>query len=421
MVDRATLWSFVGVLRRHWFAAMSGGFSVPFTAAAVYFDSKYAQSIFGFLALASLYFAAYQIWKSEHDKVLALQESLSPTRIREIEAQESHAAELRRHTDALEREERANTPIQLALKAAFEHKGQAQVRQIVGEPLEPFPNWAISDLFSYIDPNLLTRDDSHVDQLWDKIGNQIRDYASVGRLKIWGRPLNDGIDAVLGQRPSIRLIDPSYWRIAFFTYAFFDDTAGDASHTYLQHGQYGTEYTDLQVNRAEAMPLWHSDANGSVSLPPPSPFEISVGVDPHYYEITNFKRLHSLPKLFKLKIENADRSKTISGCKVSITSIGPPEGSRMPWILKEGFAIRAGDSEFVPLVSYEERLEPELYPENPTTSDTFEIQALSKHRPLLGIESTHILNVRCTGIDTKFIDQKLKLSVKAGRFQIEKI
>jgi hypothetical protein len=141
MVDRATLWSFVGVLRRHWFAAMSGGFSVPFTAAAVYFDSKYAQSIFGFLALASLYFAAYQIWKSEHDKVLVLQESLSPTRIREIEAQEKHAAELQRHTDALEREERANTPIQLALKAAFEHKGQAQVRQIVGEPLEPFPNW----------------------------------------------------------------------------------------------------------------------------------------------------------------------------------------------------------------------------------------------------------------------------------------
>jgi hypothetical protein len=73
MVDRATLWSFVDVLRQHWFAAMSGGFSVPFTAAAVYFDSKYAQSIFGFLALASLYFAAFRIWKSEHDKVVTLE------------------------------------------------------------------------------------------------------------------------------------------------------------------------------------------------------------------------------------------------------------------------------------------------------------------------------------------------------------
>jgi hypothetical protein len=73
MVDRSPLWSFVGVLRQHWFAAMSGGFSVPFTGAMVYFDSKYTQSIFAFLALASLYFAAYRIWKSEHDKVAALQ------------------------------------------------------------------------------------------------------------------------------------------------------------------------------------------------------------------------------------------------------------------------------------------------------------------------------------------------------------
>jgi hypothetical protein len=46
MVDRLALWSFVGVIRQHWFAAMSGGVSVPFTAAAVYFDNKY-ESIFG--------------------------------------------------------------------------------------------------------------------------------------------------------------------------------------------------------------------------------------------------------------------------------------------------------------------------------------------------------------------------------------
>jgi hypothetical protein len=413
--------AFVSAYRAQLFAAMSGSFSVPFTFAAVYSDSKYGHLIYGCLALAAFIFAAYTLWKIEHDKVLALQDRLNPTKIREIEAHERHAAELSRHTDALEREERANTPVQLALKAAFKHKAQAQIRQIIGEPLEPFPNWPISDLFSYIDPNLLTRDDSHVDQLWDKIGNQIRDYASVGRLKIWGRPLNDGIDAVLGQRPSIRLIDPSYWGTAFFTYAFFDDTAGDASHTYLQYGQHGTEYTDLQVNRAEAMPLWHSDANGSVSLPPPSPFKISVGVDPGHYEITDFKRLDLLPKLFKLKIENADHSKTIAGCRILITSIDPPAGNRMPWILKEEFSIRAGDGEFVPLALYEERLEPEQHPDNPSISDTFEIQALSKHKPLLGIESTHILNVRCTGIDTKFIDQKLKLSVKAGRFQIEKI
>jgi hypothetical protein len=173
---------------------------------------------------------------------MAKQIALSPARFREIEAQEIHAAELRRHTDALEREGRANTPTQLALKAAFEHKGRAQVRQIVGEPLEAFPNWPISDLFSHIDPNLLTRDDSHVDQLWDKIGNQIRDYASVGRLRIWGRPLNDGIDAVLGQRLSIRLIDPSYWGTAFLP-ILFSTTLLAMHHTHI----YNTGMTERNI------------------------------------------------------------------------------------------------------------------------------------------------------------------------------
>jgi hypothetical protein len=71
------IWAFAGTLRANWFAAMSGGFSVPFTAAAVYFDSKYAHVIFGALALASLYFAAYRIWKSEWEKAVVLQVKLN--------------------------------------------------------------------------------------------------------------------------------------------------------------------------------------------------------------------------------------------------------------------------------------------------------------------------------------------------------
>jgi hypothetical protein len=99
-------WSFLSILRKQWLAAMSGAFSVPFTAAAVYFDNKYAQAIFACLAIASLLFAAYRIWKIEHDQVLALQEKLSPARLREIDVQEVHAMELRRHTDELETQRR---------------------------------------------------------------------------------------------------------------------------------------------------------------------------------------------------------------------------------------------------------------------------------------------------------------------------
>lgn len=97
---------FLLAFRQHWFAAMSGGFSVPFTAAAIYLQNKYAQGIFGALAFSAAWFAAYRVWKVEHEKVANLEAQLGATKLREIEAQETHTAELRRHTDALERQYR---------------------------------------------------------------------------------------------------------------------------------------------------------------------------------------------------------------------------------------------------------------------------------------------------------------------------
>jgi len=52
-------------------------------------------------------------------------ETVKPIRLREIEAQENHAEQLRRHTDALEQERQSSTPVQLALKRAFEPKPTA--------------------------------------------------------------------------------------------------------------------------------------------------------------------------------------------------------------------------------------------------------------------------------------------------------
>jgi len=62
---RPSIWSFAQALRTYWLAAMSGSFSVPFTAAAVYLDNKYAQGIFALLAFCALWFAAYRVWLVE--------------------------------------------------------------------------------------------------------------------------------------------------------------------------------------------------------------------------------------------------------------------------------------------------------------------------------------------------------------------
>lgn len=122
----------------------------------------------------------------------------------------------------------------------------------------PVPDWPIRDLFAHINPDFLSRTDDEVGDAWDKAGNEIRDQASLGRLKIWGRVVRDGPDRILGQRQALRLIEPSYWTMAFFTYTFFDNTSGDAPHTYLEAGRSGAEYSDLQVNRAEALSIWPS-------------------------------------------------------------------------------------------------------------------------------------------------------------------
>jgi hypothetical protein len=70
--------AFVAAIRADWFAAMSGGFSVPFGAAAVFADTKYGQAIWGSLAVCAFVFAAYRFWSAEHASVLSLKEKLRP-------------------------------------------------------------------------------------------------------------------------------------------------------------------------------------------------------------------------------------------------------------------------------------------------------------------------------------------------------
>jgi hypothetical protein len=71
-----TLRNFVAAFRGHWFAAMSGVFSVPFYGLAVYLDNKFAQTIFLALAFSGSWFAAYTIWRSQCERANALDAQL---------------------------------------------------------------------------------------------------------------------------------------------------------------------------------------------------------------------------------------------------------------------------------------------------------------------------------------------------------
>lgn len=188
---------------------------------------------------------------------MAKQIALSPARLREIEAQEIHAAELRRHTDALEREERANTPIQLALKAAFEHKGQAQVRHIVGEPLEPFPNWAmknppaLDDSIAEYLPDVRVADSLAAQRLFEgKDGDNLIPLLEAEKIFAWARPMGRG-------EPAPIRVPGNVWR----TNQMWVMPKGDNPHmrnqTFIKTKTTNeTSYYDLRLNCAQLKRVW---------------------------------------------------------------------------------------------------------------------------------------------------------------------
>jgi hypothetical protein len=99
---------------------------------------------------------------------------------------------------------------------------------------------------------------------------------------------------MLGEREALRLIEPSYWTMAFFTYSFFDSTAGDAPHTYLEVGRSGVEYTDLRVNRAEASFIWPLSTQNALQL------ELGSGDE---FETSRFATARTRrPRLFRLNL-----------------------------------------------------------------------------------------------------------------------
>lgn len=76
MEEKPTLINFARAFRDHWFAAMSGAVSVPFSIATAVVADNYAKTIFAVLTFFSAFFACYRIWRAERIKVREIQEKL---------------------------------------------------------------------------------------------------------------------------------------------------------------------------------------------------------------------------------------------------------------------------------------------------------------------------------------------------------
>ena len=145
---------------------MSGPISVPAAIAAAYVENPTARILLALTAVVSFIFSSFWVWKIEREKRLAIEASLA-----------------------------------LATK--------------------PFPNWPIHEVFSYIQPDVLERPREGTKDRWDEVGDDIRDQASLGRLKIWGRVAHVGADK--NTRSTYRsttdraeLLDYRFFHVQFF-------------------------------------------------------------------------------------------------------------------------------------------------------------------------------------------------------------
>jgi hypothetical protein len=210
----------------------------------------------------------------------------------------------------------------------------------------PHPDLPICDLFAHINPDFLSRTDDDVGDAWDKVGNNIRDQASLGHLEIWGRIVRDGPDRILGQRAALQLIEPSYWTKAFFTYSFFDNRSGDTPHTYLEAGQTGVEYTDLNVNRAEALSIWPSSGRNALQI------LLRVGGD---FESRQAVGLYKTRHTFNVSVKNNGRERFLSNCKFYLNIADRKGQTRQDYALAiDPFTLNPTEERYFPIVSYAE-------------------------------------------------------------------
>jgi hypothetical protein len=67
--------------------------------------------------------------------------------------------------------------------------------------------WTIKELFQHIDPEFLDH------KSWEKIGDELRDALSMGRLTMWGRLKETESGPWVGPRAALTPIERTYWEL----------------------------------------------------------------------------------------------------------------------------------------------------------------------------------------------------------------
>lgn len=262
---------------------------------------------------------------------------------------------------------------------------------------------------------------------WDELQGQtsklgpvpemVRQKAYDGDLRIWGR---DGFSG-----PHL-LIPKEYWEYYGFDWVTLLEGNGEEFQTALEKNTSSIlmhVYRSLKTSKSEIERLWPSAATegsleevrSDVSVEP-STLNMSVAETGPY--LTTDGSVYGITRTYNLKIENTERTKTVSNCKIYITSIVPHTEYDGPWLLKDQISLAAGDHEFVPLVTYGEAREPEKYP----CGDKFMTMGTESGRPCPDADKRYTLTLRATAPEASYRDFRCEVWVSEdGRLRIREV
>jgi len=131
----------------------------------------------------------------------------------------------------------------------------------------------------------------------------------------------------------------------------------------------------------------------------PSLLCLSVGEDHAFIDYPNYTP-YSLTRRYSVRLDNISPDKSVSDCKVIVTAIQPESGFRLPRLLKEGFALAAGDHTFIRLVSYGEAREPSKF----NCADSVVVVWGSARETALQFEKPNAFTIRATALGSPFTE-----------------
>jgi hypothetical protein len=111
------------------------------------------------------------------------------------------------------------------------------------------PNWTIRELFLHIRPDLA--DDPEA-KGWEQVKRNVMDQFSTGALRVWGRPRFS-----FGQRGVLKTVDEKhYWQHAEWLPWVLSEDGDQGNHVVVKNETGLPDYSDLRVNKAEALGIW---------------------------------------------------------------------------------------------------------------------------------------------------------------------